>query len=626
MIATPTRRHGSRSQNDSEPAKSWRERMQDARTAYGNIPGAFKLVWDADKRNTIVMATLTLLSAALPLSQAYVGKLIVDSVVGSIAAKVAPQAGLTAALPFLAIEFALLMVSSIISQVRRLTEHVLNARLGHHINTAVIRKALALDLQYFEDASFYDKLQNARREADFRALGIINGGFLVVQNLITLASFAVALLAFSPLIALILFGATIPSFIAQNKYSGLQFRLLTWRAPEFRRMQYLEHVLTVDNSVKEVKLFGLGEPLLKRYTDMFWKFFNEDEHLARRRSMISLIWGMVASASYYAAYAWIIYEAAGGLITLGSMTLYLALFRNSQGTFQGLFDNMNRLYENGLFMDNLFSFMQLMPQMSAPERPAVMPLHFERGLEFRHVSFRYPGREGWALRDVNLVIEPGEKIALVGPNGAGKTTLIKLLTRLYDPTEGAILLDGVDLREYDPDELRLRIGVIFQDFVRYQLTAKENIGFGQIDRLDDADRLSTSAERGGADEVVAELPEGMDTMLGRWFNQGHELSGGQWQKIALSRAFMRDSEVLVLDEPTAALDAEREYEIFQRFRDLTAGKIAVLISHRFSTVRMADKIAVFEGGQISELGSHVELLARGGTYARLFEMQAEGYR
>jgi len=613
--------------NGSEPPKPWREQLQDVRTAYGNIPGAFRLVWNADKRSTIIMAALTVISAFLPIAQAWAGGLILNSVASSFQHKVAPQAGLEAALPYLGLEFALLLISAMISQFRRLAEHVLNARLGHYINTTVIGKALALDLQYFEDASFYDKLQNARREADFRALGIINGGFLVVQNIITLASFAVALLAFNALIALVLFVATIPSFIAQNKYSKLQFRLLTWRAPEFRRMQYIEHVLTVDNSVKEVKLFGLGAPLLQRYTDMFWKIFEEDEHLARRRSWISVFWGMVASASYYVAYAWVIYEFIAGRIPLGTgLVFYLTLFRSSQGTFQGLFDNINKLYENGLFMDNLFGFLKLMPQMPAAERPAPMPQRFKTGLEFRHVWFRYPGREDWALRDLNLAIAPGEKLALVGPNGAGKTTLIKLLTRLYDPTEGQILLDGVDLREYDPDELRLRIGVIFQDFVKYQLTAKENIGFGQIDRLDDRERLASSAERGGADEVLAGLPEGMDTMLGRWFEKGYELSGGQWQKIALSRAFMRDGEVLVLDEPTAALDAEREYEIFQRFRDLTAGKIAVLISHRFSTVRMADRIAVIEDGQISELGSHAELLARGGTYARLFEMQAEGYR
>jgi ATP-binding cassette subfamily B protein len=626
MVVLPKPHRVRPPRDDSEPAKPWRERLQDVRTAYGNVPGAFRLVWGADKRSTIVMAILTLVSAVLPASQAWAGKLIIDSVIGSINQGGGASAGLNAALPYLFLEFSLLLVSAVISQVRRLAEHVLNARLGHYINTAVIRKALTLDLHYFEDASFYDKLQNARREADFRALGIINGGFLVVQNVITLLSFAVILLAFNPLIALILFGATIPSFIAQGKYSSMYFRLLTWRAPEARRMNYLEHVLTIDNTVKEVKLFGLGEPLLQRYNDIFWKFFHEDEHLARRRSLISLIWGLAASASYYVAYAWIIFEAVGGRITIGSMTFYLTLFRQSQGTFQGLFDTINRLYENGLFMDNLFDFLKLTPQMARADRPVTMPDRFRQGLEFRHVWFRYPGREDWALRDVNLQIAPGEKLALVGPNGAGKTTMIKLLTRLYDPTEGQILLDGVDLRAYDPDDLRQRIGVIFQDFVKYQLTVKENIGFGQIDHLDDEVRVQEAAERGGADEVVAELPQGFDTMLGRWFEKGHELSGGQWQKIALGRAFMRDGEVLVLDEPTAALDAEREYEIFQRFRELTNGKIAVLISHRFSTVRMADRIAVIEDGQIAELGPHEELLARGGTYARLFEMQAEGYR
>ncbi len=623
MVVLPSSGRARRPKDPAELAKPWRERLQDIRTAYGNIPGAFQLVWGADKRSTILMGVLTLISAALPASQAWVGKLIIDSVIGSINRGIGAQAGLQATLPFLAFEFALLLTGAVIAQMRRLAEHVLNARLGHHINSAVIRKALALDLQYFEDASFYDKLQNARREADFRALGIINGGFLVIQNIITLLSFAAILLAFNPLIA---FGATLPSFVAQSRYSSLYFRLMTWRAPEARRMNYLEHVLTIDNTVKEVKLFGLGEPLLQRYNDLFWKFFHEDEALARRRSLISLLWGLVASASYYGAYAWIVYAAVAGQITIGSMTFYLTLFRQSQGTFQGLFDTINRLYENGLFMDNLFDFLKLAPQMSRAVQPVAMPERFLQGLEFRHVWFRYPGREDWALRDLNLHIAPGEKLALVGPNGAGKTTLIKLLTRLYDPTEGQILLDGVDLREYDLDELRQHIGVIFQDFVRYQLTVRENIGFGQIDRLEDDERVREAAERGGADTVVAELPQGMDTMLGRWFEKGHELSGGQWQKVALGRAFMRDGEVLVLDEPTAALDAEREYEIFQRFRELTNGKIAVLISHRFSTVRMADQIAVIEDGHISELGSHAELLAHGGTYARLFELQAEGYR
>ncbi len=607
--------------------RQWSERVRDLRSAFGNIPAAFRLVWNADRANTIIMGVLTLIGGFLPLAQAWTGGLIADTVVRAVQGGLSPAEGLQLALPYIGIEFALILTGAIISQVRRLAEHVLNARLGHQINTEVIRKALSLDLQYFEDSTFYDKMQNARREADWRALAIINGTFLVVQNIITLVTTGIVLFAFNPWIAVILFGATIPSFIAQNKYSGLYFRLLTWRAPEARRMSYLEHVLTVDNSVKEVKLFGLGEPLLRRYTDTFWTIFSEDRALARRRSWISLLWGIVASLSYYAAYAWVIYEAVRGNISIGQgLVTYIALLRNSQGTFQGLFDNLNRLYESGLFLNNLFDFLRLAPQMPPLANPHPMPKTFTTGIEFRNVSFRYPDREDWALRNLNLVIRPGEKLAIVGQNGAGKTTLIKLLTRLYDPTEGQILLDGVDLREYDPDQLRRRIGVIFQDFVKYQLTARENIGFGQIDQIDDDARIRDSAERGGADDVVAELPEGMDTMLGRWFNKGNELSGGQWQKIALSRAFMRDGEVLVLDEPTSALDAEREYEIFQRFRDLTEGKIAVLISHRFSTVRMADRIAVIEQGQVQEIGTHDELLAHGGTYARLFEMQAEGYR
>jgi ATP-binding cassette subfamily B protein len=391
-------------------------------------------------------------------------------------------------------------------------------------------------------------------------------------------------------------------------------------------MAYLEHLLTVDSSAKEVKLFGLGEPLLKRYQELFWKFYDEDTGLARRRSIISLLWGIFASLTYYGAYAWIVFQTLARAITIGDMTFYLTLFRQSQQTFQGLFFNTGQLYESGLFLDNLFGFLNIIPQMPNPGTARKVNRPIQQGIEFRNVSFRYPDRQEWALHNINLLIRPGEKIALVGANGAGKTTLIKLLTRLYDPTEGQILLDGIDLREYDLNDLRDSIGVIFQDFVRFQLSARENIGFGQIKDLEDEARILAAAERGGADEVIERLPQQYDTVLGRWFEKGAELSGGQWQKIALGRAFMRDSEVLVLDEPTSALDAEREYEIFQRFRELTAGRIALLISHRFSTVRMADRIVVIENGELSEVGTHHELLLLDGTYARLFNLQAEGYR
>lgn len=598
----------------------------DLRSASANIWRAFKLVWQAHPQGAAGMVALTLLDAFLPAAQAWAGKLIVDGVVNAINAGLPVEVGLQSVLPYLGVEFVLITIGSVLGQVRTLIEHVLHARLSYRINTLIIRKALSLDLQFFENSEFYDKLQNARREADWRALQIMNTGFMAVQNILTLLSFAVLLFAFSPFIAVLLFGAALPAFIAQNKFSELSFRLLTWRAPESRRMSYYEYLLTSDDTVKEVKLFGLGEPLLKRYMDYFWKFYNEDTALAKKRSWLSLLFGLMASAAYYGAYGWIVYRAVGGTITLGDMTLYLSLFRQSQGTFQGLLYNLNSLYESALFMSNLFGYLELNADVPQSANPQPVPSKIQHGIEFRNVSFKYPNREAAAISNISLFIKPGEKLALVGANGAGKTTFIKLLTRLYDPTEGQILLDGLDLREYNLEALREKVGVIFQDFVRYSATMRENIGFGQIKAMDDQPRMTRAAEKGGADEVIGELPEGYETMLGHHFEKGHGLSGGQWQKVALSRAFMRDAEVLVLDEPTSALDAEREYEIFQRFRELTAGRIALLISHRFSTVRMADRIAVLEQGALIELGTHPELLAMDGTYARLFNMQAEGYR
>jgi ATP-binding cassette, subfamily B, bacterial len=595
-------------------------------TVFGSIPRVFRLVWEAYPPGAIAMVVVTLLGAFLPAAQAWVAKLVVDTVVQALNVRLTMEAGLQAVLPFLLLEFGLIMIGTILNECRTALRYILGSRLRHTMSTAVMKHALNLDLHYFEEAEYYDKLQNAREQSEFRPMAILETSFLLIQNAITLLSFIVILISFSPLIALILIVATIPALMAQMRYSNMYHTYRTGHTPESRRMMYLEYLLTVDSTAKEIKLFGLGGPLLNRYNGLFWKLYHLESSLIRRRGAASVLWGGVSSVSYYIAYGWIILQTIGGALTLGDMTLYLTVCRMTQATVQGLLFSIGQLYEGGLFMTNLFGFLGLEPRMAGPPNPRPVPATIAQGIEFRGVSFRYPGRDEWALRDINLYIAAGEKLALVGANGAGKNTLVKLLTRLYDPTEGQILIDGVDIRSYNPDDLRARIGVIFQDFVQYQTSARENIGYGQFDALDDDARVRSAAERGGADDLIRSLPDGYDTMLGHWFERGQELSGGQWQKVALGRAFMRDAEVLVLDEPTASLDAEREYEIFQRFRDLTAGKIALLISHRFSTVRMADKIVVIDAGQLTELGSHDELLARDGTYARLFNLQAEGYR
>ncbi len=609
----------------SKPA-TWRARAAEFFEALKNAPRAFAMLWEADRRSTLVMAAVTAAGGALPVSQAWVTKLIIDGVLSSVRRGASPSQGLRSVLPYVAAEFGLILAGSVVGQLRQLTDKLIDHRLGHLINTRIIRKALSLEAKHFEDADFYDQMQNARRQSEFRTMALVRSGFLLAQNLLTLGSFVAVLLAFSPLVALILFGAAIPAFVVQARYSSLQFRLETWRTPETRTMSYLEQLLTLDTTVKEIKLFGLGEPLLSRYAKIFSKIFEEDAKLAKASSVKALLWGLLATLSYYGAYVWIIYLTVAGRISLGQMTLYITVFSQSQGTFQGMLDNLKNLYENGLFLQNLFSYLGLesrVPSLPAASRPAEDPA---RGIDFEDVWFQYPGRRDYALKGLSLSIGPSEKIALVGENGAGKTTLIKLLTRLYEPTKGRVLFRGVDVRHFPPEELALRVGAIFQDFVRYHLPLSENIGLGSVEHLEDLARIESSARKSGADEVAESLPHRYQTMLGRWFDSGHELSGGQWQKIALGRAFMRDAEVLILDEPTASLDAEAEYEIFRRFQELSEGKIVLLVSHRFSTVRMADRIAVIRDGAVAELGSHDELVRLAGTYARLFELQAQGYR
>ena len=601
------------------------QRWKEFHRSFTHTPQAVKLVWQTDRWATIVLGFLTLGGALLPASQAWVGKLIVDGVVASIQRGADPEV-VRRVFVYLILELALFLLNTGLNHARRLIQQLIQLQLANRIRGEIIQKALTLDLAFFEHPDFYDRLQNARRESGYKPVDLINDSFLIVQNTITLISFAVLLLRFSPWLVIILLVTSIPAFIAETRFSEEGFRLLTRRAPETRQINYLSRLLTEDTSAKEIKLFNLGETLLARYMTLFDKFFREDKSLALRRAVAGFGLGLIATLGFYGSYAWIVWHTVQGKISLGDMTLYLTIFRQGQSTFQGILSGVGSIYENNLFMANLFDFLGLKPQMGVAARNQGLSVPLRRGIEFRRVGFRYPESEEWALRDIDLTIRPGEKIALVGPNGAGKTTLIKLLSRLYDPTEGMILIDGVDIRELDPLDLRQRIGVIFQDFVRYHLAASENIGVGQIEALDRLEQIIESARKSGAHSIIENLPDGYQTMLGRWFHGGHELSVGQWQKIALARAFMRDAEILVLDEPTASLDAETEYEIFRRFQELTVGKMAILISHRFSTVRMADRIVVIQEGRVAEIGSHQELLNQGGIYGHLFSLQAEGYR
>jgi ATP-binding cassette subfamily B protein len=507
---------------------------------------------------------------------------------------------------------------------------VLGARLSLDINVAILEKALTLELAHFEDADFYDSLSRARREASSRPLSVVTRTFQLVQNVLTLVGYVALLVHYSAWAVLGLVIAAIPATVAEVRFSGQAFRIRNWRSPDSRRLMYLEYVLANDDHAKEVKLFGIGPMLLERYRRLGETFYEEDRELSVRRTGWAYGLSLLATFAFYGCYAAMALAAAAGRLALGNMTLYMVAFRQGQQSFQSLLGAFGGMYEDNLYMSNLFSYLAIPVAHGAPTLPGdeagASVREGERGVRFEDVGFRYPGRDGWALRHIDVFVPAGESLALVGHNGAGKTTFIKLLTRLYQPTEGRILLDGRDLRAWDETDLRKRFAVVFQDFAEYQLPARENVGVGSVDHMSDEAQVRRAIASGGADEVVGELKQGLDTMLGRWFREGAELSGGQWQKIALARAFMREeADILVLDEPTAALDAEAEHAVFERFKSLTKGRTSILISHRFPTVRMADRILVIEGGSIVEQGTHDELVAAAGRYAKLFSLQAQGY-
>lgn len=583
---------------------------------------ALELVWTTSRGLTIALAVLTLVAGILPAVIAYIGQLIVDGVVAAMAAESPDTLGV---MWLIVLEALVVIVVAASQRGISVSQSLLRALLGQRVNVMILEKALTLQLAHFEDSEFYDKLTQARREASSRPLSLVNRTFGLVQNAISLVSYAVLLFAFSPWAVVILIGAGLPSFFAEAKFSGDAFRLFRWRSPDTRMQIYLETVIAREDSVKEVKLFGLGPRLMQRYRDIFKKLFVEDRKLTIRRDTWGFILGILSTAAFYGAYAWIVITTINGGITLGAMTMYLVLFRQGQAAVAASLTAISGMYEDNLYLSNLYEYLeQEVPTRGGKATYGPEP---SRGLEFENVSFMYPGATQKALSDVSFQVAPGESMALVGENGSGKTTLIKLLTRLYTPTTGRILLDGLDLQDWDVDTLRQRIGVIFQDFGRYQFSVGENIGAGDVRYIDDADRWEAAADTGMAAPFIEEMPDGYETQLGRWFKGGRELSGGQWQKIALSRAFMRsDADILVLDEPTAAMDAASEAAIFDHFQSQSDTKMTILISHRFSTVRAADRIIVIQDGKILEQGNHESLLAQNGQYASLFRLQAKGYQ
>lgn len=586
-----------------------------------NLPELFRLVWKSSPGKTTISFLLRIARSAMPVSLLYIGKLIIDQVV-----QLNRHGGSQHQLwKLVIIEFALAILTDGLNRMINLVDNLLGDLFSNYTSMRIMRHAATLDLDQFEDSVFYDKLERARQQTVGRSV-LLSQVMSQVQDFISMAFLLAGLLAFNPWLILLLLISIIPSFLGESYFNSQNYALTRSQTPERRELDYLRYLGASDETAKEVKIFGLSDFIIGRFKTLSDKFYTDNATLAVKRSVWGTLLSILGSIGYYAAYAFIIYQTVTGRSSVGTLTFLAGSFRQLSSLMENTLNRFTAVSQGAIYLNDFLEFFEIKPKISIAEKPLPFPNPIQQGFTFENVGFQYHNSETWANRNLNFTLHPGEKLALVGENGAGKTTLVKLMARLYDPTEGRILLDGIDLKDYAIEELRLNIGIIFQDYLKYQMTLSQNIAIGHISEIDNQELIERAAAESLADSLAEKLPNRYDQWLGRRFKDGVELSGGEWQKVALARAYMKDAQVLILDEPTSALDARAEYEVFQRFTELTRGKSAVLISHRFSTARMADRILVLDKGTILESGTHEELLALDGRYSELFQLQAMGYQ